>query len=366
MPVPIAMLPLASASAALWSALAVVVGSIIVGGTAFYFMRARFQERIEAPRATNLASSAAPVPIQAEVRAIGKQIEKAMSEQRLQGETQRQILSQKLDSVRQSVEAQRNQVDGLRHELRHEIRRRDEEMTDIKHQIASIRTEGALPPAPSAPALPPASTETAAAPAAVPAGPSTFEEVSLAPPAEEAGSAFEEVALTAPAAPEPSTFEEVSFETVELAPVPGETFVEVTFPPSADDGPAAPDEAADDSIFEPWAPEPEGDSLADLTWIARPGTEPAAVFGAAEPAGEALADGPTAVPDGADDLTVITLIDEDVQRRLYAEGVTTLDEIACWGRADARRIADAVGVFEDVIVNQWVVEAQAALFTPPA
>ena len=68
------------------------------------------------------------------------------------------------------------------------------------------------------------------------------------------------------------------------------------------------------------------------------------------------------VPAGADDLTVIATIDADVQNALYLAGVTSLDEIARWSRADARRIAAGVSVSEEVIVNQWIFEAQAALF----
>ena len=67
-------------------------------------------------------------------------------------------------------------------------------------------------------------------------------------------------------------------------------------------------------------------------------------------------------PEGAEDLTVITTIDEDVQRQLYEAGVLTLEEIAQWGRGDARRIGSKVQVSEDTIMNQWVFEAQAALF----
>jgi predicted flap endonuclease-1-like 5' DNA nuclease len=59
---------------------------------------------------------------------------------------------------------------------------------------------------------------------------------------------------------------------------------------------------------------------------------------------------------------VISSVDEDLQRALYMAGVTTLDEIARWSRGDARRISASVGVSEDTILNQWVFEAQAALF----
>ena len=67
-------------------------------------------------------------------------------------------------------------------------------------------------------------------------------------------------------------------------------------------------------------------------------------------------------PEGAEDLTVISSIDEDTQRALYMSGVHSLDEIARWGRTDARRVASEVGVSEETIMHQWVFEAQAALF----
>ena len=67
-------------------------------------------------------------------------------------------------------------------------------------------------------------------------------------------------------------------------------------------------------------------------------------------------------PAGADDLTVISTIDEPTQQILYAAGVTTLDDIARWGRSDARRIAAVASISEDTILNQWVFEAQSALF----
>ena len=59
---------------------------------------------------------------------------------------------------------------------------------------------------------------------------------------------------------------------------------------------------------------------------------------------------------------MISSVDEDVQRLLYQEGVLTLEEIAQWGRTRARQIAVAVQVSEETIMNQWVLEAQAAMF----
>ncbi|MEL6617089.1 MAG: hypothetical protein AAFQ43_15205 [Bacteroidota bacterium] len=67
-------------------------------------------------------------------------------------------------------------------------------------------------------------------------------------------------------------------------------------------------------------------------------------------------------PEGAEDLTVITSIDADVQRALHMAGVLSLDDIARWGRTEARKISAEVGVSEATIMNQWIFEAQAALF----
>ena len=150
-------------------ALAIVAGSAIVGLTGAYFIRAkRSEDAGDKPRA-NIASSAAPQKIEDEVKTIGEQIEKAMSDQRLQGETQRQLLAQKLDSVRQSVETQRHQVEGLRNEFRHESKRRDHEIEQIRTQIGTIQqtvgiTSGTPPPAALPPAAEPASASSPEAP----------------------------------------------------------------------------------------------------------------------------------------------------------------------------------------------------------
>jgi len=590
-------------------ALAIIAGSAIVGLTGAYFIRAKRSEDAE-PR-PNIASSAAPQKIEEEVKTIGEQIEKAMSDQRLQGETQRQLLSQKLDSVRQSVETQRHQVEGLRNEFRHEAKRRDHEIEQIRSQIGTIQqtvgiSAGTPPPA----ARPPASEPTPEPPEASPpfsvedppdaefdatatdeADASPFQEFTFAeaaPPTEperdpahdadgeaeprsgaaESGvlfaeefsfaepatdepaseeSPFEEVPFEVPpasdeavdldaptppaaeAAPdedetledvtfeeatfdesafEEATFEDVSFEEDSPASGPAlsqETFVEPDFtaiePPEANgdaptdpfataplhDEPVGGDSAAAGDVLDTWSPAPpttstpeppaveavqEGSDVTpepmsddETAWIARPSapdvarpvvaspddfimfspsrpsapapapepapepaglvdldvltgtpdlsapapdaseeptpeiaptapvptaaSEPAAIpqsddegepavdtvahavpatdtetetYAEPQPVAEADTEPANAAPDGAEDLTIITTIDEDTQRRLYEVGVLTLDEIAQWGRGDARRIGSRVQVSEDTIMNQWVFEAQAALF----
>ncbi len=595
-------------------ALAIIAGSAIVGLTGAYFIRAKRSEDAEAQPRPNIASSAAPQKIEEEVKTIGEQIEKAMSDQRLQGETQRQLLSQKLDSVRQSVETQRHQVEGLRNEFRHEAKRRDHEIEQIRSQIGTIQqtvgiSAGTPPPA----ALPPASEPTPEVPEASPffsvedppdaeldatttdeADASPFEEFTFAeaappaapelepthdpdaeagPDARESGVLFAEefsfaepatdqpstdqpsfeeppfeevpfkvppasddaVDLDAPAPPaaeaapdedetiddvtfeeatfdesafEEATFEDVSFEEDPLASGPvlsQETFVEPDFtaiePPEANgedpadpfataplhDEPVGGDSAAAGDVLDTWSPAPpttstpeppaveavqEGPDVMpepvsddETAWIARPSapdvarpvvaspddfimfspsrpsmpapapepapepaglvdldaltgtpdlsapapdaseepapeiaatapvptaaSEPAAIpqsddagepavgtvahaepatdaepeaYAEPEAAAEADTEPANAAPEGAEDLTIITTIDEDTQRRLYEVGVLTLDEIAQWGRGDARRIGSRVQVTEDTIMNQWVFEAQAALF----
>ena len=43
-------------------------------------------------------------------------------------------------------------------------------------------------------------------------------------------------------------------------------------------------------------------------------------------------------------------------------GVTALDEMARWSRADARRISGLGGVSKEVIMHQWIFETQSVLF----
>ncbi|MEO0559549.1 MAG: hypothetical protein AAF170_15340, partial [Bacteroidota bacterium] len=74
-----------------------------------------------------------------EMREIGQRIESLVSQQQEQGETQRQRLAQQIDTVQQTVGEQRVLVDGLRSEVRHEAKRRDHELDDIRSQIASIQ-----------------------------------------------------------------------------------------------------------------------------------------------------------------------------------------------------------------------------------
>ncbi len=72
---------------------------------------------------------------------------------------------------------------------------------------------------------------------------------------------------------------------------------------------------------------------------------------------------PPEPPAGADDLTVIPMIDEDRQRLLYQLGVLTLTDVAHLNRSDADRIASAIrGVSGEEVATDWVFAAQSVLF----
>lgn len=465
----------------------------------FYFTRARVYERIE----STLPASGGEAT---EMRALGERIEALVGQQQLQGETQRQMLAQKIDAIGQHFDEQRHAVDGVRNEMRHETRRRDAEMDEIRHQIAAIQQ--AVPAiaasAPLALAAPEASSEASPAAPPAPAEPAAadapFEDVTYqdlpfedlpfedlpfeAPPV--AHVPFDDVptplavddaliSLDAPSgdsAPgDPVPFEPFSFETPAEA-VAAEEPAEVLLPDDpfawtvVDAAPDAPTDASledapeifaarvapaafEPAAFEPTAPEPADfpsdpfempvaatpepqatpdgfafetfdapiaqppayaapadaappvspfDTWSVVTpdelpaaapdagaWVARSDRPEALDFSApafaspafaapdefdpfavaapaAPPPLAASAAEPFALPAGADDLTVVSSIDADVQHALYLAGITRLDEIARWGRGDARRVATQVGVPEETIMNQWIFEAQAALF----
>lgn len=111
-----------------------------------------------------------------------------------------------------------------------------------------------------------------------------------------------------------------------------------------------------------WAPLPE---RAATPYAAAPSGDGAARLPAETPHGaqSVAAEAPPARPDGAEDLTVLPMIDAERQAVLYGLGVHTIEDIARWGRADARRVAAAFrSVSEDTILNEWVFAAQSVLF----
>lgn len=476
-------LPLAVELTSVFIVAGVVVAGIV--GTIFTTVYHRIKRReaeASAPK-PHIASAAAPVPVEQEVRAIGKQIEKAMADQRLEGETQRQLLTQKLDSVRQAVDAQRTQFDGLRSEIRHEFRRRDTEISDIKYQIAEIRSATALPEAPlaSPPMLPPASDadgdedlhpapladapgehdadavqdatfsdlepegEQAQAESAAPelvdiplgAAPTTppltitVDEPDTADAASDGeDDTFMELSLDAffdpadeeaePTESEEALAEGASLEAEPVAPDEETEPTAVSVPSASSDaeGPTETDAAEDvEAEADDVRDEAEGEAPASSdapeapAWIARPDRTAPAEAPEAEAASGSRYNFPIAMPvvapmddfftpskpkstaapapiapapvpesvvlatdepedaadpaldtDNADDLTVISTVDPEMQQRLYEAGVLTLDTIARWSRADARRVGARLDVPEDTIINGWIFEAQAALF----
>ncbi len=67
--------------------------------------------------------------------------------------------------------------------------------------------------------------------------------------------------------------------------------------------------------------------------------------------------------EGADPLTLVPAITEDLQEQLYALGIRSLERVARLSRSDARRVAAAIdGATEEVILDVWVIGAQAALY----
>ena len=476
-----------------------VLAVCAVVASLYYFRRAQLHE----------AAQPDPAETVVEMRALGQRIETLVGQQQLQGETTRQQMAQKMDAVAEGVTQQRTHLAGLQNELRHEVRRRDAEMEEIRTQLASVQQAAAraalaapaplalAAPAPSAfkaptfeaPAFetPTFEAPTFEAPAfetpAAPAPAFAFESFSDVPMGDGFAAAFSNAdgwdvgpptptfsdPFASPAEPTPAApaFEPVApfvaadlfaadppAETAPLDAAPGFTFEDLTptFEVPAFAAPA-PAPASWTPAFEPAAfgtpasvaaPAPAATVHApappsETVWIARadrpeptvafptfqiptfetpafeaPAVQPptaeapavaattfetptfeAPAFGTpafGTPAFETTAfevpafgapafetpafetptvDAPPPAPDaaapyvppaGADTLTVISTIDDLTQQALYMAGVTSLDEIARWGRTDARRISSAVGVSEDTILNHWVFEAQAALF----
>ena len=325
-----------------------------------------------------------------ELRAIGAQIEQSLVEQRHQGETQRRLLSQQLEGVRETVETQGHEVGGLRNELRHEVRRRDAELDEIRHQLATIRTGEALPAPPRA-ALP-AHDEVVFEPlddepfAVDPvtggaAGGGAVDPFQGDGSADVSVSEFEHLDVTGVEAPtevEADAFDIDADDAAAAEGAPPETVGPLSFDGSggeAGDGavgaePAAVSAATFD-IFTPISFDAPAEPAPPATaWVSR--TDRADVPDAIAPDAFAPDDvlasafatkgGAAAAVDGAEDLTVIGSIDEATQAFLYRAGVLTLDDVARLGRGEAQRIAHGTGLSEHTVMNEWVLEAQATLF----
>ena len=349
-------------------------------------------------------SGSADGSVAGELRAIGAQIEQSLVEQRHQGETQRQLLTQKIEGVRETVETQGHEVGGLRNELRHEARRRDAELDEIRHQIAAIRTGEALPPAAVA-ALPAHVPDRAADAAAVDDAPAHDAAEAPAVGAEYAEES-EDVDVMVDLMEDADVVDIEPLDLAEVEPpvdVEADPFgldreedpwgegahegaAEAVGPfffedpdaaapaPPVDDEPAAGGVAAEPSAFDIFTPisfdapapdAPPAPPTGATAWVARTDRDGGDAAIDAEGLVEstfAVPDEAPDVPEGAEDLTVISSIDEATQTILYGSGVLTLDDVARIGRGEAQRLGLEAGVSEHTIMNQWVFEAQAAVF----
>ena len=357
LPVAIAWLPPAALRllpggivASLLLAVTLVLAAAVAGLMAYHYAQARIRERrgFTFDPVTNTVAEepegAAAVRARSaeEIGQIRARIESLMSEQNLRVETQSQHLAQKLDDIRMHMDAQDRHVDGLKSELRHEIVRRDGELDDLRGQLATALDAfwKTLPEgAGDARALPPAAASSEASPAAPEYASAPAVSADLAP-----------VSASAPAYAEPQT----------VAPAPAWSVAATLAPASAPPPAATP---ATPVVLD--SPSPAWTDASDLAAAAAPplaqASTPAPIVSPAA-AAVGAGDGSSAAPPDADDLTIIRGIDADTQRKLYAAGIFHLDEVARWSRADARRIAGAVGVAEETIMHEWIFEAQSVLF----
>ncbi|HEX9950370.1 MAG TPA: hypothetical protein VGB53_01260 [Rubricoccaceae bacterium] len=106
-----------------------VLAVCAVVASLYYFRRAQLHE----------AAQPDPTETVVEMRALGQRIETLVGQQQLQGETTRQQMAQKMDAVAEGMTQQRTHLAGLQNELRHEVRRRDAEMEEIRTQLASVQ-----------------------------------------------------------------------------------------------------------------------------------------------------------------------------------------------------------------------------------
>ncbi|HIG75657.1 MAG TPA: hypothetical protein EYQ24_14085 [Bacteroidetes bacterium] len=189
-----------------------VAAFAVAGVGAYYYLRAKNREALDP--AKGLGTAEAPAAL-GEMRELTSRIEEIVTTQQDHGETQRAHLSRKIDQVRESVESQHHAVTGLRHELRHEIDRRDAEMSEIRNQIASVREGLALPPAERA-ALPPGPS---AAELGAPETEAEMRPIAFTDQPEAEDATFTETTATdeAPAESGPA-FDEVAFAPLDAGP----------------------------------------------------------------------------------------------------------------------------------------------------
>ncbi|MEM6782331.1 MAG: hypothetical protein AAF624_01165 [Bacteroidota bacterium] len=370
---------------------AVIVLAVALGGViAFLYVRARQSERVVA---ASQPQSQKDLLRQKEeqVTKIRQRIEQLYQQQQQEQRVQHAQLSQQMDDVKLHLETNDRKVDGLRSELHHEIDRRNQELDELRHQLAGAldafwKTHDALPEgqkaaprqlaagspaaAPSS-ALPPAAPPPAAPPPPA-ASDFTVDSFEAVPP----------VHTPPPAAPAEPAGDGLQWQSFDFAASEAAQSVEDAQPaedaqiiaadfgvPSGDSMAAPlPTFASFDSLTstpEPVAPTPEPALPASgpgrlAPEPPAPAPEPPAP--APEPPAPAPEPAAPARPADADVLSKISAIDEDIEAQLYALGITKLDQIARWSRTEARRVAQELGLRPQVVMDQWVFEAQSVLF----
>ncbi|MEM8600958.1 MAG: hypothetical protein AAGF99_13650 [Bacteroidota bacterium] len=341
---------------------AVIVLAVALGGViAFLYVRARQSEKVAvAPESQSQKDLLRQKEEQ--VTKIRQRIEQLYQQQQQEQRVQHAQLSQQMDDVKLHLETNDRKVDGLRSELHHEIERRNQELDELRHQLAGAldafwKTHDALPEGQQA-----APRQLAAA---NPPAPQAAAPQAAAPAAAALPAATPQAPTQPPASPPPSTpdFTVEAFEPAPPSPA------EPSAPPAGDGlqwqsfdfaASEAASPAADDAeIVGGDFAAPSGDSVA-------PPLPSFASFdsltGPAEPAPSAPAPAAPVRPPDADILSKISGIDDDLEAQLYAMGVTKLDQIARWSRTEARRVAQELGLRPQVVMDQWVFEAQSVLF----
>ncbi len=407
-------MPFALALASTLGIATAALAVLLAGAAAYFYVQARRRKAADAEREAHAARQR-----DAELRTIRQRLEEIYERQQTGSETQLARVNQELEDLHTSLDAKGRQIDGVQGQLRYELQRQEEEIALLRNQLreaievfAAAALPAARPAAAALPAPPPAEPEVAAEP-----------EV-MKEDAELLSDLFGNTGLDADAGPEEQPApdaqrtpeDERGFTARPLvdAPVRTETnddfaFVEIARPTAPRPAPIPwnrldeiPTETHDDPAeTEPRPSTHSGDGMGDAPLVDAfaapaptlrrafvvedqtapivPDTDAALadetdVSAAPAPSSEHLdpselvtVAAPGAVPGTEmltyDDLTVLSAVDAAVQQKLYALGITTVEAIARWSRADARRIASQLPhTSEEDIMDRWIFEAQAVLF----
>jgi len=124
-------------------AVSLILAAAVAGLMAFHYAKARIRERqgyIYDPETETVEPDKAGMEQRAksaeEISLIRTRIEALMEHQQMAAETQKQHLGQKLDEIRTHMGQQDAKMDGMKSEIRHEIRRRDSELGELRGQLA--------------------------------------------------------------------------------------------------------------------------------------------------------------------------------------------------------------------------------------